>query len=61
LSYFALRYYLGFQEAVRCGVLDLPTIQLILFFGSSGFITGFFIIRAWLLQKCYTLLRHAST
>lgn len=61
LFYFALRYYLGYQEVVRGGVLGLSKMQLILFFGSSGFTTGFFIMRTWLLQKCYALLRHAST
>ena len=61
LLYFVLRYYLGYQEAVHGGVLGLTKTQLILFFCSSGFTTGFFIARAWLLQKCYSLLRHAST
>lgn len=61
LLYFVLRCYLGYQEAVHGGVLGLTTTQLILFFCSSGFTTGFFIARAWLLRKCYSLLRHAST
>ena len=61
LLYFFLRYYLGYQEAVRGGVLQLTTTQLILFFCSSGFTTGFFIARAWLLRKYYVSLNHAST
>lgn len=60
LLYFVLRYYLGYQEAVRGGVLQLTITQLILFFCSSGFTTGFFIARAWLLRKVYISLSHAS-
>ncbi|WP_300005717.1 DUF6622 family protein [uncultured Cedecea sp.] len=57
LSYFSLRYYLGYQAAVRGGIQALSTPQLILFFISSGFISGFFIARSWLLRKYYKSLR----
>lgn len=60
LAYFSLRYYLGYQTAVRGGVQELTTIQLIAFFISSGFISGFFIARTWLLRKYYRLLSHTS-
>jgi len=61
LFYFALRYYLGYQAAVRGGVQQLTMMQLISFFISSGFISGFFIARTWLLRKYYRLLSNTST
>lgn len=60
LFYFSLRYYLGYQTAVRGGVQELTLIQIISFFISSGFISGFFIARSWLLRKSYKSLSQTS-
>ncbi|WP_380180545.1 DUF6622 family protein [Kalamiella sp. sgz302252] len=59
LAYFLLRYYLGYQEALRADKQAVPLPQLLLMFSSAGFITGFFICRAWLLLKNYNLLSRA--
>lgn len=61
LFYFALRYYLGYQAAIHGGVQSLTTIQLMVFFISSGFISGLFIARAWLLRKYYLVLSRLPT
>lgn len=61
LFYFALRYYLGYQTAVRGGIQQLTLVQIMSFFISSGFISGFFIARSWLLKKYYKILSHSAT
>lgn len=61
LFYFSLRYYLGYQAAVRGGIHELTLMQVISFFISSGFISGFFIARSWLLRCYYKMLNHTAT
>lgn len=61
LFYFSLRYYLGYQTAIRGGVEALTLMQTISYFISSGFISGFFIARSWLLRKYYKVLNQTST
>jgi len=61
LAYFSLRYYLGYQTAVRGGVEALSMMQIVSFFISSGFISGFFIARSGLLRKYYKSLSQTST
>lgn len=60
LFYFSVRYYLGYQAAVRGGVDELTQMQIILYFISSGFISGFFIARSWLLRRYYKMLDSTS-
>jgi len=60
LVYFVLRYYLGYQGAIHGGVQGLTYLQLTLFFCSSGFISGFFIARTWLLRKYFAALSRTS-
>lgn len=51
LFYFFLHYYLGYQEAIRSRMLPMTTTYLVLFFCSSGFTAGFYVVRAWTLRK----------